>query len=106
MACTAYSPLQTHLPGYVTDRERLKAKGVEVVACLTVNDACVTSAWGEAHGATGKVKMLADHDAAYTKVDVCHLDIFHSYCVCRHLVWSLKRLVTLGIFGVKGECPV
>ena len=60
--------LQTHLPGYVADWEKLKAKGVEVVACLTVNDSYVTAAWGEQQGADGKVKMLADHNAAYTKV--------------------------------------
>ena len=63
---TMVSP-QTHLPGYVADWEQLKAKGVEVVACLAVNDVFVTEAWGEACGAEGKVRMLADHNAAYTK---------------------------------------
>ena len=60
--------LQTHLPGYVQDWEKLKAKGVEVVACVSVNDVFVMAAWGEARGADGKVRMLADHNGAYTKV--------------------------------------
>lgn len=59
---------QTHLPGYVADYEQLKAKGVEVVACLAVNDAFVTAAWGEVQGAEGKIRMLADSTAACTKV--------------------------------------
>ena len=59
---------QTHLPGYVEDWEKLKAKGVEVVACLSVNDVFVMAAWGELTGAGGKVRMLADHNGAYTKV--------------------------------------
>ena len=62
------SHCQTHLPGYVADYEQLKAKGVQVVACLTVNDAFVTAAWGESCGTGGKVRMLADATAAYTKV--------------------------------------
>ncbi|CAI8050190.1 Peroxiredoxin-5, mitochondrial [Geodia barretti] len=66
----AFTPgcTKTHLPGYVQDWEKLKAKGVEVVACVSVNDVFVMAAWGEARGADGKVRMLADHNGAYTKV--------------------------------------
>lgn len=60
--------VQTHLPGYIADFEKLKAKGIEVVACVTVNDAFVTAAWGKSAGAEGKIRMLADSTAAYTKV--------------------------------------
>ena len=59
---------QTHLPGYVEDFDAIKAKGVEVVACVAVNDAFVMAAWGESQGATGKVRMLADTAGEFTKV--------------------------------------
>ena len=58
---------KTHLPGYVSDFEAIKAKGVDLVVCVSVNDAFVMAAWGEAHGAEGKVTMLADPDASFTK---------------------------------------
>jgi peroxiredoxin len=48
-----------HLPGYVKNRESLKAKGVETIACISVNDPWVMDAWGKAQGADGIV-MLAD----------------------------------------------
>lgn len=50
------------------DYEKLKAKGVEVIACISVNDAFVMAAWGEASGAAGKIRMLADTSGAFTKV--------------------------------------
>jgi len=49
---------KTHLPGYVEDFERLKSKGIDVVACISVNDAFVMCAWGEAHKAGGKVNYI------------------------------------------------
>jgi 2-Cys peroxiredoxin 5 len=75
----AFTPgcTKTHLPGYVADYEQLKAKGVQVVACLTVNDAFVTAAWGESCGTGGKVRMLADATAAYTKAIDMELDATH-----------------------------
>lgn len=48
--------LQTHLPGYVADFDKLKEAGAEVIVCVAVNDAFVMGAWGEAHGAPGKVR--------------------------------------------------
>lgn len=48
-------PSQTHLPGFVEGAEQLKAKGVQLVACLSVNDVFVTEEWGRAHKAEGKV---------------------------------------------------
>uniref|UniRef100_A0A2K5RKZ4 Peroxiredoxin-5 n=1 Tax=Cebus imitator TaxID=2715852 RepID=A0A2K5RKZ4_CEBIM len=47
---------KTHLPGFVEQAEALKAKGVQVVACLSVNDAFVTGEWGRAYKAEGKVR--------------------------------------------------
>jgi 2-Cys peroxiredoxin 5 len=57
----------THLPGYVNDFDAIKAKGVDQIACVAVNDAFVMNAWGEAHGANGKIRMLADPLAEFTK---------------------------------------
>ena len=64
----------THLPGYVQDADKLKAQGVELIVCVSVNDAFVMSAWGEAQGADGKVMMLADPDASFTKALGLHVD--------------------------------
>ncbi|XP_005347810.1 peroxiredoxin-5, mitochondrial [Microtus ochrogaster] len=58
---------KTHLPGFVEQDEALKAKGVQVLACLTVNDVFVTEEWGRAHQAKGKVRLLADPTGAFGK---------------------------------------
>ncbi|XP_059913756.1 peroxiredoxin-5, mitochondrial isoform X1 [Gadus macrocephalus] len=58
---------KTHLPGFVQQAAELRAKGVEEVACIAVNDAFVMAAWGKEHGAHGKVRMLADPTGAFTK---------------------------------------
>jgi glutaredoxin/glutathione-dependent peroxiredoxin len=65
----AFTPTcsQKHLPGYVKELSQLKAKGVEIVACLSVNDAFVMKAWAEQHDALGKIVMLADGAAAFSK---------------------------------------
>jgi peroxiredoxin (alkyl hydroperoxide reductase subunit C) len=65
----AFTPTcsQKHLPGYVNELAQLKAKGVDIVACLSVNDAFVMKAWAEQHNALGKITMLADGAAAFTK---------------------------------------
>jgi peroxiredoxin len=65
----AFTPTcsQKHLPGYVKELAQLKAKGVDLVACLSVNDAFVMKAWAEQHDALGKIVMLADGAAAFTK---------------------------------------
>jgi glutaredoxin/glutathione-dependent peroxiredoxin len=56
-----------HLPGYVKSAEELKGKGVDDIACLSVNDFFVMEAWGKAHGALGKVAMLADGNGELTR---------------------------------------
>ncbi|HEX6237886.1 MAG TPA: peroxiredoxin [Acidimicrobiales bacterium] len=55
-----------HLPGYVLRAEDIKAKGVDTIACLAVNDAFVMGAWGRAQGTDGKVTMLADGNGDFT----------------------------------------
>ena len=56
-----------HLPGYVAKLPELKAQGVDLVVCLSVNDAWVMKAWAEAHDALGKITMLADGEGKLTK---------------------------------------
>jgi peroxiredoxin 5 len=65
----------THLPGYVANAEKIKAKGVDEIVCLSVNDPFVHSAWGKAHGADGKVRMLADTNADLTKALGVEIDL-------------------------------
>lgn len=56
-----------HLPGFVERAGDLRAKGVDTIACLAVNDAFVMKAWGKGQNVDGKVEMLADGNAEYTK---------------------------------------
>jgi peroxiredoxin len=56
-----------HLPGYVQLADQLKAKGVDEIWCISVNDAFVMGAWGRDQKATGIVRMMADGSAAFTK---------------------------------------
>ncbi|KAM4617134.1 peroxiredoxin-5, mitochondrial [Discoglossus pictus] len=65
---------KTHLPGYVEKAGELKSRGVEVVACIAVNDVFVMDEWGKAHGADMKVRMLADPTGAFAKAAGLLLD--------------------------------
>ena len=56
-----------HLPGFVERADELKAKGVDEVACVAVNDAFVMGAWGQQAGAEGKVTMLADGNGDFAE---------------------------------------
>lgn len=56
-----------HLPGFVEKAAELRGKGVDTIACLAVNDAFVMKAWGKSQNAEGKVDMLADGNADYTR---------------------------------------
>lgn len=56
-----------HLPGFVERSADLRGKGVDALACLAVNDAFVMKAWGKTQNCEGKVDMLADGNAEYTK---------------------------------------
>jgi peroxiredoxin len=63
-----------HLPGFVTHADQLKQKGVDVIACLSVNDAFVMDAWGKAQNAGEKVLMLADGNADFAKATGLTMD--------------------------------
>ncbi|CAL8362962.1 unnamed protein product [Lota lota] len=58
---------KTHLPGFVQQAAELRTKGVQEIACVSVNDSFVMAAWGKEHGAEGKVRMLADPTGSFTK---------------------------------------
>ncbi len=56
-----------HLPGFIEQADALSAKGVDKIICMSVNDAFVMKAWGEAQGANGKVEMLADGNGDFAQ---------------------------------------
>lgn len=56
-----------HLPGYVELADKLKAKKVDEIWCLSVNDGMVMAAWGKDHKVGNKVRMMGDGTAAFTK---------------------------------------
>ncbi|MFA0086589.1 peroxiredoxin [Vibrio sp. 10N.261.51.F12] len=64
----AFTPTcsEAHLPGYVVLADEIKATGIDIIACVSVNDAFVMQAWGEAQNAN-EIMMLGDGDASFTK---------------------------------------
>ena len=65
----AYTPTCSakHVPGYIENAKALKAKGVDEIWCISVNDAFVMGAWGRDQKATGIVRMMADGYASFCK---------------------------------------
>ena len=64
-----------HVPSYVANYDKLKAKGVDDILCMSVNDAFVMGAWAKDQKAAGKVRMMADGSGAYTKALGLELDL-------------------------------
>jgi glutaredoxin/glutathione-dependent peroxiredoxin len=56
-----------HLPGYLELADKLRAKGIDTIACMAVNDVFVMNAWGKASNVAGKVLMLADGNGDYAR---------------------------------------
>jgi peroxiredoxin len=56
-----------HLPGFVESADAIKAKGVQDIICVSVNDAFVMGAWGRDQGATGKIRMVGDGNGEFTR---------------------------------------
>ncbi len=73
----AYTPTCSakHVPGYVERAVDLKAAGVDEIWCVSVNDAFVMGAWGREQKALGKVRMMADGSADFTKATGLTLDL-------------------------------
>jgi len=72
----AFTPTchMTHLPGFVAHAEALKSKGVDSIACVSVNDVFVMNAWAEQTGANDVMTFLADGSANFTKAIGMELD--------------------------------
>jgi len=64
----AFTPTcsNAHLPEFITLADKIKAKGVDAIYCVSVNDAFVMKAWGESQN-TQEISLLADGDASFTK---------------------------------------
>jgi len=73
----AFTPTcsKQHVPGYVEHADALKAAGVDEIWCLSVNDAFVMGAWARDQKTAGKLRMLADGDAAFAKATGLTLDL-------------------------------
>ena len=73
----AYTPTCSakHVPGYVEKADELKAAGVDEIWCVSVNDAFVMGAWGRDQKTGGKVRMMGDGSADYTKALGLELDL-------------------------------
>lgn len=73
----AFTPTcsMNHLPGFLTHLDAIKAKGVDTIACVTVNDVHVVNAWSKHSGAEGKITMLADGNGTFAKATGLELDL-------------------------------
>src|SRR6056297_1108935 len=56
-----------HLPGFIEKADEIRAKGVDDIVCMSVNDAFVMDAWGKQHGAGDKVRLIADGNGELAK---------------------------------------
>jgi peroxiredoxin len=73
----AFTPLcsNEHLPGFIEHADEIKAAGADEIWCVAVNDAFVMGAWGRQEGATGKIRMLGDGSANWTRAMGQELDL-------------------------------
>lgn len=73
----AFTPTcsEKHVPSFLGEAEALKAKGVDTIACVAVNDPFVMDAWGKDRNVGGKIVMLADGSATWTKAAGLELDL-------------------------------
>src|SRR5246500_2478399 len=63
-----------HLPGFVQLADQIRAKGVDTIACMAVNDVFVMNAWGKSSGVGDKILMLADGNGDYARALGLELD--------------------------------
>ena len=64
-----------HVPSYVKNFDALNANGVDEIVCMAVNDGFVMGAWGQTQNVAGKVRMMGDGSAAFTKALGLELDL-------------------------------
>jgi peroxiredoxin len=84
-----------HVPSYLLNFDRLKAKGVDEIWCFAVNDAHVMGAWARDQKAVGKIRFMADGSADYTKKLGLELDL-----MARGLGLRCQRFSMLAVDGV------
>jgi peroxiredoxin (alkyl hydroperoxide reductase subunit C) len=84
-----------HLPGFVQNADAIKAKGVDTIACISVNDAFVMQAWGKDQGVDDKILMLADGAANFAKALGLELDLN-----ARGMGWRSQRYALVAENGV------
>ena len=63
-----------HLPGFVANADQIKAKGIQNIFCISVNDPYVMNAWGEINNTENKIKMLSDPYLLFTKAIGAEVD--------------------------------
>ena len=99
----AYTPTCSakHVPGFVSNYSKLKAKGVDEIWCVAVNDAFVMGAWGREQKAPGKVRMLGDGSAEYTKKLGLELDL-----TARGLGMRMQRFAMIVQNGIVKDIAV
>lgn len=78
-----------HLPSYLLNLDAIKAKGVDAVACLSVNDADVMHAWAKQTGAEGKILFLADGNGEFTRATGLEKDLSASGMGMRSARYSM-----------------
>ncbi len=92
-----------HVPGYVEKHEQFKAAGVDEIWCISVNDAFVMGAWARDQKTNGKVRMLADGSADFSKATGLTLDLTARGMGLRSNRYSMLvkdgKVVTLNIEG-------
>lgn len=73
----AFTPTchMNHLPSFLAQANALKAKGVDEIACVSINDVFVLDAWAKATTAKGEIEMLADGSGAFTAAAGMELDL-------------------------------
>jgi peroxiredoxin (alkyl hydroperoxide reductase subunit C) len=79
-----------HLPSYLARYEELRKKGVDLIACLSVNDAHVMQAWAEAHSVGDKIVMLADGAASFAKALGIDNEIKHMGVRARRSAFTIR----------------
>ena len=84
-----------HVPGYLTNYAALKAKGVDEIWCVAVNDPFVMGAWAKELGTDGKVRMFGDGSAAWTKALGLEFDL-----TARGMGIRMQRFSMLVVDGV------
>ena len=98
-----------HVPSYLQNYDAMKAAGVDEIWCLSVNDPFVMGAWARDQKTDGKVRMLADGDAAFAKATGLTLDLTGKGLGLRSNRYSMLvkdgKVVTLNIEG-PGKCEV